>query len=58
MQKRGKNDEMAQQVLGAVMGIKAMAKPDPKAAPGKPGYLIELEFTKDGKVLANGQQVM
>ena len=58
MQKRGKNDEMAQQVLGAIMGIKAMAKPDPKAAGGKPGYLIEVEITKDGKVLANGQQMM
>jgi hypothetical protein len=58
MQKRGKNDETAQQVLGALMGIKAMAKPDPKAPSGKAGYLIEVEFTKDGKVLANGQQVM
>jgi hypothetical protein len=58
MQKRGKNDEVAQQVLGALMGLKAMAKPDPKAASGKTGYLIEVEFTKDGKVLANGQQVM
>jgi hypothetical protein len=58
MQKRGKNDEMAQQVLGGLMGLKAMAKPDPKAPAGKPGYLIEVEFTKDGKVLANGQQVM
>lgn len=58
MQKRGKNDETAQQVLGAIMGIKAMAKPDPKAPAGKPGYLIDVEFTKDGKVLANGQQLM
>lgn len=58
MQKRGKNDEVAQQVLGAIMGLKAMAKPDPKAPSGKTGYLIEVEFTKDGKVLANGQQMM
>jgi hypothetical protein len=58
MQKRGKDDEVAQQVLGAIMGIKAIAKPDPKATGGKPGYLIEVEFTKDGKVLANGQQMM
>lgn len=58
MQKRGKNDEMAQQVLGGIMGLKALAKPDPKAASGKPGYIIEVEFTKDGKVLANGQQML
>jgi hypothetical protein len=58
MQKRGKDDEMAQQVLGGIMGLKAMAKPDPKAPAGKVGYLIEVEFTKDGKVLANGQQMM
>jgi hypothetical protein len=58
MAKRGKNDEMAQQVLGGLMGLKALAKPDPKAAAGKPGYLIEVEITKDGGVLANGQKLM
>ncbi|HAH10373.1 MAG TPA: hypothetical protein DCL54_10065 [Alphaproteobacteria bacterium] len=58
MAKRGQNDPIAQQALAAIMGLKAIAKPDPNAAAGKPGYIIEVEMTKDGKVLANGQQLM
>jgi hypothetical protein len=58
MAKRDKSDEMAQTILAGLMGIKALAKPDPKAPAGNPGYLIEVEFTKEGKVLANGQQML
>jgi hypothetical protein len=58
MAKRGKEDEMAQQVMGALMAIKAIAKPDPTAPQGRPGYLIEVEVKKDGGVTANGQKLM
>ncbi len=57
MQKRGKSDEMAQSVMGTVMSIKAMAKPDPASAPSDPAYLIEIEITKDGKILSNGRDM-
>jgi hypothetical protein len=57
MEKRGKDDVMAQQVMGAVSGIRAMAKPDPASVPGDPAYLIEIEMTKDGKILSNGRDI-
>lgn len=54
MEKRGKDDEMAQQIVGALAGLKAFAKPDP-ATPGV--LIIELEGTKDGKMLVNGKDL-
>ena len=57
MQKRGKGDETAQQVMGVVTGIRAMAKPDPASAPNDPAYIIDIELTKDGKILANGRDM-
>jgi hypothetical protein len=57
MEKRGKGDEMAQQVMGVVAGIRAMGKPDPASAANDPAYLIEIEITKEGKVLSNGQDM-
>ncbi len=57
MQKRGKSDQMAQQVMGVVTAIRAMGKPDPASAANDPAYLIDIEITKDGKVLSNGQDM-
>ena len=57
MEKRGKDDPMAQQVMGVVTGIRAMGKPDPASAGNDPAYLIVIEVTKDGKVLSNGQDL-
>jgi hypothetical protein len=34
-----------------------MGKPDPASAPSDPAYIIEIEVTKDGKILSNGQDV-
>ena len=57
MEKRGKKDEMAQQVMGYVTALRAMGKPDPASAPSDPAYIIEIEITKDGKILSNGQDM-
>jgi hypothetical protein len=57
MEKRGKKDEMAQQVMGVVTALRAMGKPDPASAPNDPAYLIEIEITKEGKILSNGQDM-
>ncbi|MBI1213250.1 MAG: hypothetical protein GC190_17430 [Alphaproteobacteria bacterium] len=57
MEKRGKDDEMAQQVMGYVSAVRAMGKPDPASAPNDPAYIIEIEITKDGKILSNGQDM-
>ena len=58
MQKRGAKDEMAQQIMGYISAIRAMGKPDPASPKDDRAYLIDLQFTKDGKVLANGQDMM
>lgn len=57
MQKRGKNDEMAQQLLGITAGIRAMGKPDPTSPANDRAYIIDLVFGKDGSISANGQKV-
>lgn len=57
MEKRGKNDEMAQQMMGYVSAVRAMGKPDPASSPSDPAYLIEIELTQDGKILSNGQDM-
>ena len=57
MAKRGKEDQTAQQMMGVVAGIRAMGKPDPASAANDPAYLIDIEITKDGKVLSNGQDM-
>lgn len=58
MEKRGPKDEMAQQIMGVVAGIRAMGKPDPAIPKDDRAYLIDIVFTKDGKVLANGQNML
>ncbi len=58
MQARGSKDEMAQQIMGIVAGVRAMGKPDPASAKDDRAYLIDIQFTKDGKVLANGQNLL
>ena len=58
MEKRGVKDEMAQQIMGVVTAVRAMGKPDPASLKGDPTYIIDIEITKDGKVLANGQDML
>lgn len=58
MQKRGPEDDMAQQIMGVVSGVRAMGKPDPASPKDDRAYIIDIQFTKDGKVLANGQNMM
>ncbi len=58
MEKRGTKDEMAQQVMAVVAGVRAMGKPDPASPKDDRAYIIDIEFTKDGKVLANGQDML
>lgn len=58
MEKRGPKDEMAQQIMGIVSGVRAMGKPDPASPKDDRAYIIDIQFTKDGKVLANGQNMM
>ncbi len=58
MEKRGAKDEMAQQVMGIIAGVRAMGKPDPASPKDDRAYIIDIVFTKDGKVLANGQDLM
>ena len=57
MQKRGKNDEMAQQIMGITSGIRAMGKPDPTSSASDRAYIIDIVFGKDGSISANGQKV-
>jgi hypothetical protein len=35
-----------------------MGKPDPTSTPADRAYIIDIVFTKDGKVLANGQNLL
>jgi hypothetical protein len=58
MEKRGAKDEMAQDIMGALAAIRAMGKPDPASPQNDRAYLIDIEFTKDGKILANGQDLL
>jgi hypothetical protein len=58
MQKRGPQDEMAQNIMGALAGITAMGKPDPASPANDRAYIIEIQFSKDGKILMNGQDMM
>jgi hypothetical protein len=58
MEKRGPKDEMAQDIAGALSAIRAMGKPDPASPEGDRAYLIEILLTKDGRVLANGQDLL
>ncbi len=58
MQKRGAKDEMAQQIMGIVSAVRAMGKPDPASPKDDRAYIIDIVFTKDGKVLANGQDLL
>lgn len=58
MEKRGAKDEMAQQIMGMVAAVRAMGKPDPTSAAGDRAYIIDIVFTKDGQVLANGQKML
>jgi hypothetical protein len=57
MEKRGKNDEMAQQIMGIASGVRAMGKPDPTSSATDRAYIIDLVFAKDGSVSANGQKL-
>ncbi|MFM9864013.1 MAG: DUF2125 domain-containing protein [Micropepsaceae bacterium] len=58
MEKRGAKDEMAQQVMGVIAGVRAMGKPDPASPKDDRAYIIDIQMTKDGKVLANGQDML
>ncbi|MCE9521235.1 MAG: hypothetical protein K8S25_02235 [Alphaproteobacteria bacterium] len=58
MQKRGPKDELAQQIMGAVMAVRSMGKADPASSKDDQAYIIDIEITKDGKVLANGQDLL
>lgn len=58
MEKRGPQDDMAQQIMGVVAGVRAMGKPDPASPKDDRAYIIDIQFTKDGKVLANGQDML
>jgi len=58
MEKRGAKDETAQQIMGIAAAVRAMGKPDPTSTPADRAYIIDIVFTKDGKVLANGQNLL
>ena len=57
MEKRGKKDETAMQIMGYTSGVKAMGKPDPTSPPTDRAYIIDIIFNKDGSVTANGQKL-
>jgi hypothetical protein len=57
MEKRGKNDEMAQQIMGVASGVRAMGKADPTSPASDRAYIIDIVFGKDGSISANGQKV-
>jgi hypothetical protein len=58
LQARGAQDETSAQLMGAIAGIRAMGKPDPASPKDDRAYIIDIVFTKDGKIMANGQDVM
>jgi hypothetical protein len=57
MEKRGPKDETAQQIMGTVTAIRAMGRADPASPKDDRAYIIDLELTKDGRMLANGQNL-
>jgi hypothetical protein len=57
MEKRGKNDDMAQQIMGIASGVRAMGKQDPTSTGADRAYIIDIVFGKDGSITANGQKV-
>jgi hypothetical protein len=57
MEKRGKNDDMAQQIMGIASGVRAMGKQDPTSTAADRAYIIDIVFGKDGSISANGQKV-
>lgn len=58
MQKRGAKDEMAQNIIGFISAVRAMGKPDPASPTNDRAYIIDIQMTKDGKILANGQDLL
>lgn len=57
MEKRGKKDETAQQIMGIAAGVRAMGKPDPTTPATDRAYIIDIVFGKDGTITANGQKL-
>ncbi|MEQ1755671.1 MAG: hypothetical protein ABL973_16240 [Micropepsaceae bacterium] len=57
MEKRGKKDEMAQQIMGIAAGVRAMGKPDPTSPATDRAYIIDIVMGKDGSITANGQKL-
>jgi hypothetical protein len=57
MQKRGGQDETAQQIMGFASAVRAMGRPDPTSSASDRAYIIDLVFSKDGSMTANGQKV-
>ena len=58
MEKRGPKDEMAQQIMGMVAAVRAMGKPDATSSATDRAYVIDIVFTKNGTVTANGQKML
>lgn len=58
MQKRGANDDAAQQIMGFASAVRAMGRPDPTSSANDRAYIIDLVFGKDGSLTANGQKVL
>ena len=54
----GQHDEMAQQIMGMVAAVRAMGKPDATSSATDRAYVIDIVFTKNGTVTANGQKVL
>jgi hypothetical protein len=44
--------------MGVIAAVRAMGKPDPASPKDDRAYIIDIQFTKDGKILANGQDMM
>jgi hypothetical protein len=58
MQKRGRGDETAQQIMGMASAIRAMGRPDATSPANNRAYVIDVVFGKDGSVTANGQRML
>lgn len=56
MQKRGKNDEMAQQIMGIIRHSRDGQARSTSSASDR-AYIIDIVFGKDGSISANGQKV-
>lgn len=58
MKKRPADDTMRVEILGNIDALRAMGRRDPASTKDDPAYIIDIKFEKDGRITANGKDLM